>query len=393
METIVPLRPEPRSPEELSRLVHLVYEAAARPQAWSEVVAAIGASLGASKGLLVTPFVGPEDGGLLFPWQIPEWELQLWASRYIAHDIWSIRAREGGLWRQGAVYVNEDLVSTAELRASVFYKEFLSQHGIEWICTGIVFDGAPGLPHTSASFFRERNVAPFSPQDKAWLQLLLGHLSRALGLMHRLAAVELRAASLRAALDRMAFGVALLNGKRQLLHMNAAGQAVLARNDGLTLGPERELDAPSHNGQPRLQQWLARSAASPGDVTGHFCSGFFVARRASAHPYVVQYAVLAPTDVWDLGGDAVRYIAFITDPAATRMPSAERLAALYGLTPAESRVAVELAHGKSQKEVASALDISVSTARTHTQNVFAKLHVRRHADLVRMVLALAEVAA
>jgi hypothetical protein len=41
--------------------------------------------------------------------------------------------------------------------------------------------------------------------------------------MHRLKALELQAATLTMALDRLAFGVGLRNGQRQLLHMNTGG--------------------------------------------------------------------------------------------------------------------------------------------------------------------------
>lgn len=381
-----------RTPDALSQLVHLAYEAAVRPQGWNNVVAAIGASLGASKGILFTPFVGPQDGGLLFPWRIGEQELQLWATRYIDHDIWSIRAREGGLWREGVSYVGEDLVSDEELHGSVFYQEFLRPHAIEWICTGVVFEGAPGLPHTSVSFFRDRHAPAFGEQDKAWLALLLTHLSRSLGMMHRFKALELRAASLHTALDRLDFGVALLDGQQRVLHLNAAAHAVLARGDGLVLGTDRKLDTLPRSGGTRLQRWLAGHAGSAPERAGHFSDGLLVQRREAGAQYVVQYSVLAPSDAWALDGGAARYVVFITDPGATRLPQPERLTALYGLTPAEARVTLELALGKSQKEVAKDLQISVSTARSHTQSIFAKMRVHRHADLVRTVLSLGQVA-
>lgn len=392
MDTLLPPAPAPRSPEDLSRLVHQIYACAARPQGWNDAVAAIGASMGASKGLLLTPYIGPQQGGLLFPWRISCQALQLWESHYIDHDIWSRRAYERGLWREGATYISEDLVSDDDLHRSVFYREFLRPNGIEHLCTSIVFEGSAGLPHTSAAFYRDRQAAPFNAQDKAWLALLVGHLSRSLGLMQRLSAAELHAASLCSTLDQLEFGVALLDGKQQLLYLNAAGNTVLARGDGLTLGLNRTLDTRPRDGV-RLQQWLSATGEAGPRQASHFSDGFLVSRHGTDAQYFLQYAILPPSDTWTFDSAPVRYVVFITDPAATRLPDAERLASLYGLTAAEARVALELAQGLSQKQVARGLQIAASTARTHTQNVFAKMRIHRHADLIRMVLALGRVRA
>jgi DNA-binding NarL/FixJ family response regulator len=52
----------------------------------------------------------------------------------------------------------------------------------------------------------------------------------------------------------------------------------------------------------------------------------------------------------------------------------------YGLTPREMQVAMLLAEGRSNEDVASALEISPHTARHHTQHVLAKLGVHSRAQ-------------
>ena len=53
------------------------------------------------------------------------------------------------------------------------------------------------------------------------------------------------------------------------------------------------------------------------------------------------------------------------------------------LTPREREVVRLLAEGKSGKEVASSLSISVKTADAHRTNIMRKLRVHSVADLVR----------
>lgn len=62
--------------------------------------------------------------------------------------------------------------------------------------------------------------------------------------------------------------------------------------------------------------------------------------------------------------------------------SAAELRARFGLTEAESRVAVLLVAGRTAKEIASELGISWSTVRRHTERVYLKADVRSRAELV-----------
>jgi DNA-binding CsgD family transcriptional regulator len=60
-------------------------------------------------------------------------------------------------------------------------------------------------------------------------------------------------------------------------------------------------------------------------------------------------------------------------------PSAEELRRHFGLTPSETRVALMLAAGRSNADIATALGIRASTARRHTEHVLRKLNVRTRA--------------
>jgi DNA-binding CsgD family transcriptional regulator/PAS domain-containing protein len=393
MATIQSAVPAARSHAALSGLIHRIYEAASKPQEWPNVVEAIGYSLQARKGLLFTPFLGPQEGGFVFPWNFPEGDLQRWATKYIEHDVWSIQAREKGLWVAGAAYIGDDMVPDEEFRESLIYKEYLSQVDIRWICGGIVFDGGPGLPHTSTSYFRSLDQPAYGAEDRAWAKLLLPHLSRSLGLMHRLNAQELQTSSLRSTLDRVAFGVVLLNANMQVVHMNQAMRDVLARSDGLLLGTGRLLDAPGAKNTQSLQEWFVRAAVTRAQDAEHFNDGFIVRRSAVGKYYLIQYSVLQHDGQLGDPDEVVRYVLFVTDPDATQLPPIETMQALYGLTKAESRVALELAKGQSQKEIARVLTLSLPTVRTHTQSIFKKTRVHRHAELVRAILALGQVRA
>jgi DNA-binding NarL/FixJ family response regulator len=56
------------------------------------------------------------------------------------------------------------------------------------------------------------------------------------------------------------------------------------------------------------------------------------------------------------------------------------------LTPREREIVQFLAEGKSNKEVAGALGISVHTAETHRSNIMRKLDLRSMSELVRYAI-------
>ena len=66
------------------------------------------------------------------------------------------------------------------------------------------------------------------------------------------------------------------------------------------------------------------------------------------------------------------------------------LAEAFGLTPAESEVAALLAEGRTVPAVAAATGRQQNSVRSLVRRLFRKQGISRQADLVRLVLSLAE---
>ncbi len=379
-----------RSAEELSALLHLIYGAASDSRQWPTVLEAVVVSLGGQSGLLYTPWIPPQLGGMLYTHNIPPDQNLLWATKYIDKDIWVHRAIERQLVKQGAIITDADVATEEELVASEIYRDLLSKMDVGRFCTGAIFDNTPGgIPATGMTAHRSLKSPPFSPQDRAWFRLLLPHLSRALGLMFRLDSARLPTEALLTHMDKLPLGILLLNQSGQMMHANNAGRRVLARQDGLLCGPDGQLDARAVNGaQPGLSAWLAaQNSAEAVDVT-HFADAYLARRTADEGVYSVQCCPVDASQVWQVQGQLIGAVVFVSDPAALVLPEASRLMDLYGLTPAQARVARELATGKSSKDVARALNVSPETVRTQTRDVYQKMRIHSQADLVRCILTL-----
>ena len=84
-------------------------------------------------------------------------------------------------------------------------------------------------------------------------------------------------------------------------------------------------------------------------------------------------------------------IVFLYDmEEATALP-AECLTQLFGLTPAEAGLALEVVRGGSSESMACRLGISVNTVNTHLRRIFDKTSTHRQADLLKLLLALSMV--
>jgi DNA-binding CsgD family transcriptional regulator len=78
--------------------------------------------------------------------------------------------------------------------------------------------------------------------------------------------------------------------------------------------------------------------------------------------------------------------AFVFSKAAVPTFNPATLSSLYGLTPAEGRVAAKLVEGQSLSAIANTFSISIETARTHLKRTLAKTQCESQGALIRELL-------
>lgn len=384
-----PLIEEPRV-----RLVNLIYEGAVDPRAWPGIVQTVAAYVGAPMGRLFTPFVEPERGPFDIAAGIPEPAVRQWRAQYAGHDLWAQAAVARDCFREGRVLTDSDLVPEGEFARSVIYREHLAQLGIGRMCSGIVFDRrSPAVLPTQFSAFRELAAQRFGDEERRRMRWVLPHLSRALGVLYRLRDAEQKVAASLAALDRLATGVMLLDAAGAVAHLNREAERIVAEADGLALGPdgggEARLAVQDAGAQEALRTVL-ESVLNPalGDAK-HFCASVEVRRPSGRPPFVLQLAPL-PEEAGFAGraGPAVA-IVFVTDPAAPHRFDPKLLRQVYGVTPAEARLAERLHAGDTLAAAAARRGIGEETARTQLRGLFAKTGTHRQSDLMRLLISLA----
>jgi DNA-binding CsgD family transcriptional regulator len=81
----------------------------------------------------------------------------------------------------------------------------------------------------------------------------------------------------------------------------------------------------------------------------------------------------------------------LTSPTLPQAPPVDLVQSLFDLTPAEARVARELAGGKTVQEIAAQSRLSSNTIRTHVSHVMEKTGCNRQANIVALLAGISPV--
>lgn len=167
--------------------------------------------------------------------------------------------------------------------------------------------------------------------------------------------------------------------------MNRAAAGVIALNDGL-LGTRDGLRAENNLESAKLQRLVAAAAATSAGTGLSPAGGLQVSRKNG--PPLQVFITPVGTVNFDVA-ETVCAVAFVIDPARKVRPPQEVLRTMFALTPAECRVALLLADGKSPGEILEVLGVSANTLKTQIGSIYAKTGASRQSQLIRLLLTLA----
>jgi PAS domain S-box-containing protein len=187
------------------------------------------------------------------------------------------------------------------------------------------------------------------------------------------------------AINRWPLGIAVIDTFGHPLHMNKVAQAIVDQDDGIQVN--RDGLQGDQNGQLiNLKEVIER----PDDRTQkkkRSAGGAMAIERPSGNrPYSVVVTPLR-TESRYFDNDRPAAIVFMSDPENVPDLKESQLASLYGLTPAEARLARLLAQDLSLAEASEELGVSQHTVRTHIKRIFSKTTTERQSGLIRVLLS------
>ena len=279
------------------------------------------------------------------------------------------------------VFTVTDLMSMDSWRSSDYYQRYCRKQNV-FDVMGV--DIAP----PSGGVFRFRvtrapDQQPFSAADRALCSTLIPHMGRALHIHSLLGHRHSLSALYAQAMGRLAVATLILDSSGQLLESNQVARDMLAAGDGLKLvGGRLEASYPGDN--KRLYKSIrAASASTEGRVA--LAEALSIARPSGQVSLGIVVEPV-PQQNWDEGESRPAVVIYCRDAVGQSLLSTSVTRQVFGLTPSETALAMELANGLSLEEAAASLGIRRNTARAHLRAIFSKTGVRRQTELVRLVL-------
>lgn len=365
--------------ELLSRLIGLIYDCAIDPSGWDAALGEIRQGLRFCNGMF-TIWTAPRGLPLL---NVTSGIADEYARRIPDYGA-DIVAQWGGPERIASFAVGDPKVLSWERRRSEwadtdYYRDWIEPQGIvDLMAVAITRDKDTTC---SVGFARHGNDGAIGAREVELARLLVPHIQRAVAISRLLDVKSLVASNFSAALDAVATAVILVDGTLSIVSANRAARVMLA-GDGAIV--ERSgvlgLGSPAATAALRLAVRQGRREES---ALGRRGIGIPTMRHDGS-PAVVHVLPLRNGGLRaGLAPNADAAI-FVAPAAGLPQPHNETIAALFDLTPAETRIYAALTGGRTLSETAGALGISLATAKTHLLRLFAKTGTRRQAELVRL---------
>lgn len=277
-----------------------------------------------------------------------------------------------------------EIVDERTLRASPFYRNWLKGAGL--LHHLFVVLSRSGANMTFLMLAYREGKPDFSLEVVEHIRALLPGLERALSFGPRVRRMRsLERAALRA-MDMMPVGAAVLDMQGAVLEANSLARAAIDAGDGVAL-TNGGLFTFYGGRRTTLRDMITRIGGREQNADEPIL--FAVPRSAGRRPLTIM--LLPIGDDQDSAGpgefgSAPSALLFIGDPDRPTHFDPARIARLYGLSRAESRVAALLASGYRLDQVAETLDIAYETVRKHLKQIFGKTATSRQAELVRMLV-------
>lgn len=206
-----------------------------------------------------------------------------------------------------------------------------------------------------------------------FLQQLAPHLKQTVSLFEKLGDLQQANATLGQSMDQLSAGVVILNAAGEVQWLNDSANALLGRTRHLSLAGRQLRCATADDARV-----LAEVIASGHPVRSS--EGHVVGTLGNSWEQPVQVLALP------VQGPRLQCVAlYLCEHGMQVELSAEDVVRLYGLTPAEARLAIALCEGMTLNEYAEAHGKSVGTVRIQLKSIFSKLGISRQPELVRII--------
>lgn len=377
------------SEESFQHLLERIYDAAEFPDRWRQVYDGIRQALGVASihVLAIDKRHGtlsysdganlPVDGELAY----------IQHYRFLDSSTQVLLSRPPGEWTH-----RHQVVPPEAAAQDPFFQEFLLPHDRPY-CSGTKLLDTPEATVVFAALSTSAE-GPLDVSQTAFLDRLMPHLRRAcrIGLQNFIYSSQPLVGHM--LVNRLRQPVVLMTPGGDVMHANEAAQDLLRRTKVVAV-EDGKLRLP----QPALDDLLRRCAALEQEIkagqAGDGVQGDTAFQALQVRDRIGEggnlyafFSMLAPQAVMGTFGLRPVVMLLFYHPASAPAIDPGLLYAVFGLTPAEARIASLLAEGLSLKEIAQQQGTQHETVRKQLRSIYIKTSTNRQPDLVRLLLHL-----
>lgn len=275
----------------------------------------------------------------------------------------------------------DELISEAEWLDSVVYRSCMAPLGIRYLAGADLDLGSEAVCRFRVC--RSADGGPFGEAERALCALLLPHLKRALRARAVLDGSDRERRLYAGALERLDVATLWVDRRGRVLGSNRVADEILAAEDGLRL-VGRTLRPSLHAEKVLLYDMIARVGSERGRGPG-LVEGMTLTRPSGRSRLGVLIRPVPPAGIAEYG-PCPEAVLHVSDTERSVGASPALLRSLFGLTIAESGLALLLVEGMTLDEAAAHQGVSRHTARSQLRSIFAKTGVTRQTELLRLVL-------
>jgi DNA-binding CsgD family transcriptional regulator/PAS domain-containing protein len=362
----------------LSDLIGDIYDATLDPLLWPNVLERAAQFVGGVGAALFSKDAAAQLGNGHYDVGIDQHHKQLYFDKYVTLDP----TTTGQFFAEvEQPFATADLMPYDQFIGTRFYKEWVRPQGLIDFVSAVLDKSATSV--AMFGVFRHERDGVVDDQARRRMRLIVPHIRRAvlIGRMFDLKAAE--AATFADTLDGLSAGMCLVDAEGRIVHANAAGHAIFAAGDILSVVGGR-LVACDAQANRTLEDVFA--AAGQGDAALGVKGIAIPLIGRSGKRYVGHALPLTSGARRNAGAAYTAAVAlFIRKAALVKAAAPEVIGKAFKLTPTELRVLLAVVEVGGVPQVAAALGVADTTIKTHLGNLFEKTGARRQADLVKLV--------
>jgi DNA-binding CsgD family transcriptional regulator len=366
------------SDDHIAKLVRTLYAAPATPELWNEFLAGLAKLTNTNKmGLLSHDLANDRHNVVGRTGEGGADAQRIYEAQYGQYDEWFLRGRN---LIPGKVHTGQQIWPESHMLRSLYYNEFLRRFDMRWMVT-VTTASTPTLTE-HLTLCRGPSEGLFEEHDLRVVEALVPHLQTALTIRRLLQSLQTKLSNLEAALDLLETPLLLLDASKKIVFMNSAASSILDEGTGFCFAGSI-LGAKNASESARLQELIAKAILAGNGLWPHSLCAMQVSRtgRSPLRVLVSPFRFESPSSLPGRAAVAV----FLSDPERQPSLPSEILRLLFGLSAAETQLALQVFDGFSLSDAAERNCVGRETIKSQMSSIFRKTGTRRQAELVQLM--------